>query len=177
MSFFHLFLFKIYSNVSEKTKINLINKISESSGHLGIAGGQYLDLSFEHKKVSKKKIVEMEIKKTGKLFSFCCAAPLIIRKKTKQEINQFENIGADIGLLFQLADDLIDSKGSLLIAGKKTGKDKIKGKATLISLLGYKNTIKYAKKLILEINSKIKKYGSRSKNLSETLEYILNRNK
>merc|ERR1712167_268492 len=48
--------------VSEKTKINLINKISESSGHLGIAGGQYLDLSFEHKKVSKKKTIEMEIK-------------------------------------------------------------------------------------------------------------------
>ena len=164
-------------NVPEKIKINLINKISESSGHLGIAGGQYLDLSFEHKKVPKKKIVEMEIKKTGKLFSFCCAAPLIIRKKTKREINQFENIGADIGLLFQVADDLIDNKGSLLVAGKKTGKDERKGKATLISLLGHENTIKYANKLILEINNKLKKYGSRSRNLSETLEYILNRDK
>ena len=164
-------------NLSEKIKINLINKISESSGHLGIAGGQFLDLSFEHKKVSKKKIVDMEIKKTGKLFSFCCVAPLIIKKKSKQEINKFENIGADIGLLFQIADDLIDNKGSLLVVGKKTGKDKIKGKATLISLLGHKNTIKYAYKLILKINNKIKKYGLRSKNLSETLEYILNRNK
>jgi len=164
-------------NLSEKIKIDLINKISESSGHLGIAGGQYLDLSFEHKKVSKKRIIEMEIKKTGKLFSFCCAAPLIIRKKSKKEINKFENIGADIGLLFQVADDLIDNKGSLLVAGKKTGKDKIKGKATLISLLGHKNTIKYANKLILKINNKLKKYGKRSKNLSETLEYILNRNK
>ncbi|MBD1153173.1 polyprenyl synthetase family protein [Pelagibacterales bacterium SAG-MED24] len=162
---------------SEKIKINLINKISESSGHLGIAGGQYLDLSFEHKKVSKKRIVQMEIKKTGKLFSFCCAAPLIVKKKSKQEIKQFENIGADIGLLFQVADDMIDNKGSLLVAGKKTGKDKIKGKATLISLLGHKNTIKYANRLILKINNKLKKYGSRSKNLSETLKYILNRNK
>jgi len=164
-------------NFSDKIKINLINRISESSGHLGIAGGQYLDLSFEHKKISKKKIIEMEIKKTGKLFSFCCVAPLIIKKKSKKQINQFENIGADIGLLFQVADDLIDNKGSLLAAGKKTGKDKIKGKATLISLLGYKNTIKYANKLILKINNKLKKYGSKSKNLSETLEYILNRNK
>jgi len=164
-------------NLSEKIKINLINKISESSGHLGIAGGQFLDLNFEHKKVSKKRIVEMEIKKTGKLFSFCCVAPLIIKRKSKQEINKFEKIGADIGLLFQVADDLIDNRGSLLIAGKKTGKDKIKGKATLISLLGHKNTIKYANKLILKINNKLKKYGSQSKNLSETLEYILNRNK
>ena len=164
-------------NLSEKIKINLISKISETSGHLGIAGGQYLDLSFEHKKVSKKKIIEMEVKKTGKLFSFCCVAPLIIKKKSKKEISKFENIGADIGLLFQVADDLIDNKGSLLVAGKKTGKDKKKGKATLISLLGYKNTIIYAKRLILKINNKIRKYGSRSNDLSETLEYILNRNK
>ncbi len=72
---------------------------------------------------------------------------------------------------------MIDNKGSLLLAGKKTGKDKIKGKATLISLLGYKNTFKYAKRLIFKINNKVKKYGSRSKNLSETLNYILSRNK
>ena len=49
--------------IKEKTKINLIRKLSECSGHLGIAGGQYLDLSYEKKKVSKKKIVEMEKKK------------------------------------------------------------------------------------------------------------------
>ena len=164
-------------NVSEKIKIELINKISESSGHLGIAGGQYLDLNFEHKKVSKKRIIEMEIKKTGKLFSFCCVAPLIIKKKNKIEIKKFENIGADIGLLFQVADDLIDYKGNLLIAGKKTGKDKKKGKATLINLLGYKNTIKYANNLILKINNRLRGYGSNSKDLSETLNYILNRNK
>jgi len=164
-------------NVSEKIKINLINKISESSGHLGIAGGQYLDLSFEHKKISKKRIIEMEIKKTGKLFSFCCVAPLIIKKRNNKEIKRFESIGADIGLLFQVADDLIDNKGSLLVAGKKTGKDKKKGKATLISLLGYKNTIKYANKLKFKIINKLKKYGSNTKNLSESLEYILNRNK
>ena len=119
----------------------------------------------------------MEIKKTGKLFSFCCVAPLIIKKKSKKEIDQFENIGADIGLLFQVADDLIDNKGSLLDAGKKTGKDKIKGKATLISLLGHKNTIKYGNKLILKINNKMKKYGSKSKNLSDTLNYIFTRKK
>ena len=163
--------------ISKNIKVDLINRISESSGHLGIAGGQYLDLSYEHKKISKKKIIEMEIKKTGKLFSFCCSVPLIIKNKSKNEIRKFENIGSEIGLLFQVADDLIDFKGSLLSAGKKTGKDKKKGKATLISLLGYKNTIKYANNLILKINNKLKKYGTKSKDLSETLDYILNRKK
>jgi farnesyl diphosphate synthase len=142
-----------------------------------LTGGQYLDLSYEHKKVSKKRVLEMEIKKTGKLFSFCCAVPLILKKRNKSGIKKFENLGSDIGLLFQVADDLIDHKGSLLTAGKKTGKDKKKGKATLISLLGHKNTIKYANKLIFKINNKLKKYGSKSKDLSTTLNYILNRNK
>ena len=162
---------------SQAVKVDLVNKLSESSGHLGIAGGQYLDLSYEHEKVSKKRVLEMEIKKTGKLFSFCCAVPLILKKRNKSEIKKFENLGSDIGLLFQVADDLIDHKGSLLTAGKKTGKDKKKGKATLISLLGHKNTIKYANKLISKINNKLKKYGSKSKDLSATLNYILNRNK
>ena len=168
-----------HSNLSldEKVKVDLINKISESAGHLGIAGGQYLDLNYEYKKVSQRKIVEMEIKKTGKLFSFCCVAPLIIKKKNKKDMRKFEDIGSDIGLLFQVADDLIDYNGSLMFAGKKTGKDKKKGKATLISLLGYKNTIKYAKKLIFKINNKLKEYEPKSKDLSETLDYILNRNK
>ena len=164
-------------NISEKSKNNLINKISESSGHLGIAGGQYLDLIYEHKKVSKKKIIEMEIKKTGKLFSFCCVAPLILKNKSINQIKRFEDIGADIGLLFQVADDLIDHKGNFSIVGKKTGKDKKKGKATLVSLMGYKNTIKYANNLIIKINNKVKKYGSKSQNLSKTLNYILTRNK
>jgi len=162
---------------SQAVKVDLVNKLSESAGHIGIAGGQYLDLSYEHKKVSKKRVLEMEIKKTGKLFSFCCAVPLILKKRNKSEIKKFENLGSDIGLLFQVADDLIDHKGSLLTAGKKTGKDKKKGKATLISLLGHKNTIKYANKLIFKINNKLKKYGSKSKDLSATLNYILNRNK
>jgi len=163
--------------ISEKIKINLIKKLSECSGHLGVAGGQYLDISYEKKKVSKKKIIEMEIKKTGKLFSFCCAAPAIIKKKNHQQVKFFENIGANIGLLFQIADDLIDFKGDSKIAGKKTGKDQKKGKATLISLLGYENAVKYCDKITFNINKSLKKYGSNSKNIRETLDYILNRDK
>jgi len=163
--------------ISEKTKVDLVQKLSESSGHLGIAGGQYLDLSFEKKKISKNKITDMEIKKTGKLFSFCCAVPAIIKKKNNKDIKFFENIGANIGLLFQIADDLIDFKGSSKIEGKITGKDKKKGKATLISLLGYKNAIKYSYKIKFKIINDLKKFNSNSNNLNETLDYILTRNK
>ena len=163
--------------INEKIKVDLVQKLSETSGHLGIAGGQYLDLSFEKKKISKNKIIDMEIKKTGKLFSFCCAVPAIIKKKKSKEIKFFENIGSDIGLLFQIADDLIDFKGSSKIAGKLTGKDKKKGKATLISLLGYQNAIKYSHKIKFKIINDLKKSGLNSNNLNESLNYILIRNK
>jgi len=173
--------FEILTNsnlkINEKTKVDLVQKLSKSSGHLGIAGGQYLDLSFEKKNISKNKIIDMEIKKTGRLFSFCCAVPAIIKNKNKKDINFFEDIGANIGLLFQIADDLIDFKGSSKIAGKITGKDKKKGKATLISLLGYQNAIKYSDKIKFKIIKDLKKYSSNSNNLNETLDYILTRNK
>ena len=163
--------------ISNKIKIYLIKKLSECSGHAGIAGGQFLDLNFENKKISQKKIVDMAIKKTGKLFSFCCIAPVIIKRKDTDTIKLFEKIGAEIGLLFQITDDLIDYKGKTLKVGKKTNKDQRQGKATLISLLGYQNTIIYGEKIKSKIMNKLKKYGSKSKNINETLNYILKRKK
>ena len=108
-------------NLDSKIKIKLINLISECSGHSGIAGGQYSDLSFERKKIPLKKIIEMQIKKTGKLFSFCCIAPVIMSKKEKY-FKRFDKIGSDIGLLFQIADDLIDYSGNTKKSRKKNKK-------------------------------------------------------
>ena len=162
--------------INNKSKVYLASFISKSSGHEGIAGGQYYDLNFEKKKISLTKILNMQINKTGKLFGFCCVSPLLILGK-KKELSKFNKIGEDIGLLFQIADDLIDFRGNKKLAGKETRKDLTKGKATLISLLGYKNTIKYAEKLKLNIFKKIKIYGNKSNDLKDTIEFILNRNK
>ena len=173
--------FEILSDKSlllkENTKVKLINLISECSGHTGIAGGQYLDLNYERKKIIKKKIIDMQIKKTGKLFAFCCIAPAIISNKNKKVIRLFEKIGYEIGLLFQITDDLIDYKGIARKAGKKTKKDEKKGKATLISLLGYKNTIKYSSKIKNNILNKINYYGKKSESLKKTVLFIFEREK
>ena len=166
-----------YLKISESSKLSLIKRLSECSGHLGIAGGQYLDLNFEKKKVSKNKIINMEVKKTGKLFSFCCSVAPIIKNRSAKEINFFDKIGSNVGLLFQIADDVIDYQGSSKVAGKKTGKDKKKGKATLISLLGYKNAIKYSENIKFKIISDLDRHNFKSNNLNETLNYILKRNK
>ena len=73
-------------NINNNKKISLINLISQSSGHQGIAGGQFLDLNYERKKVSKQKVIDMEIKKTGKLFSFSCLSPVILTNKKQYVI-------------------------------------------------------------------------------------------
>ena len=118
----------------------------------------------------------MQIKKTGKLFSFCCMAPVIISKKFNY-LSRFDKVGLDIGLLFQITDDLIDYKGNVKKVGKKTKKDLKKGKATLISLLGHKNTIKYGNKLKLDIFKRLNIFGKKSRDLKETINYILLRKK
>ena len=164
--------FKI--NIS--TRIKLINSISKCSGHSGIAGGQYLDLNFEKKSISIKNIEIMQIKKTGRLFSFCCMAPAIMANKLNN-LKKMEKIGEKIGLLFQIVDDLIDLKGTSKKAGKKTKKDMKKGKATLIRALGYKNTVDYRDKLKLNIFNKIRKFGKKGENLKETINYIVNRSR
>ena len=162
--------------INNKSKVYLASFISKSSGHEGLAGGQYYDLNFEKKKISLTKILNMQINKTGKLFGFCCVSPLLILGK-KKELSKFNKIGEDTGLLFQITDDLIDFRGDKKLAGKETRKDLTKGKATLISLLGYKNTIKYAEKLKLNIFKKIEIYGNKSSDLKDTIEFILNRNR
>ena len=157
---------------SNKNKNILINLISKCTGHLGVAGGQFLDLNYEKKKVSKSKIIDMQRKKTGMLFQFCCLAPIILSEKTKY-FKKFSNLGLDIGLLFQIADDIIDYKGNSKNAGKKTQKDKKKGKATLISLLGYQNTIKYSVLTKKKIFNNLSEFGKKANDLKETLNYVL----
>ena len=160
---------------SPKIKNELINTLALYSGSLGLAGGQYLDLTYEKKKISKKRILNMQINKTGKLFAFCCESVGIIKNLNYQRKKNIKKIGLDIGLLFQIADDLIDYKGETKIAGKTTKKDKSKGKQTLINLIGYKNTLIFANNLKKKIIIQIKKYGIKSTDLQESVKFIINR--
>ena len=162
--------------INNKCKIELINALSICSGHSGIAGGQELDLRYENKKRNLKQIIEMQKKKTGKLFNFCCFAAGTIAGKSEKEKLFLSKLGEEIGLLFQFADDFIDIKGSKQITGKPTHKDKKKGKTTLVNLIGYKNAFKYANNLKIKILSKLEKHGEKAKDLRNTIEFILGRN-
>ncbi len=162
--------------IEHKAKVDLVRTLAFCSGHTGIAGGQYLDLSFEKKKKKLSDILDMQRKKTGKLFNFCCFAPGVIAKKKIGELKSLSKLGENIGLLFQLVDDFIDFKGSKKLAGKSTKKDQKKGKSTLISLIGYEKANSYAQKLKKNILSKLKKHGKKAQDLINTVEFILERN-
>ena len=162
--------------IENKAKIELVKNLAYCSGHIGIAGGQYLDLNFEKKRKRFTDILDMQRKKTGKLFSFCCYAAGVIAKKNNKELKSLGKLGEDIGLLFQFADDFIDIKGSRKLAGKSIKKDQKKGKSTLVALIGYKKAYSHAHKLQKKILRKLSKHGKKANNLINTVEFILERN-
>ena len=164
-----------YLKLPPFTKNELINTLCIYSGYTGLAGGQYLDLALENKEISKKKIGEIQKNKTGKLFAFCCESSAIIKNYSLKKRKNLRDIGLDIGLLFQVADDLIDFKGNSKIVGKPTQTDKNKGKQTLVNLIGYHETIKFAENLKKKIINKIKKYGIKGNDLLQSVEFILTR--
>ena len=163
-------------NLHAKIKNEIIRTLASCSGHTGIAGGQELDLKFENKKKNLNQIIDMQKKKTGKLFNFCLYAVAAIANKKEKEKKSLSNLGEEIGLLFQLADDFIDKKGSRKLSGKPVKKDSKKGKSTLLSLLGEKKAYLYANNLKRKILRELIKHGKKAKDLKNTIEFILERN-
>ena len=162
-------------NINAKSKINLINALASSAGHSGIAGGQYLDLKFEKMRVNKNLIIDMQNKKTGELISFCTESAAIIANKNSHR-KFLKRIGLDIGLLFQITDDLLDLYGDKNRTGKPTRRDKQKGKATVIKSLGINKTIEFCYELLDNITDKLKnKYGSRANSLVDSVNFLLRR--
>ena len=158
-----------------KSKNEIVRSLASCSGHTGIAGGQDLDLKFENKKKGFSQIIEMQKKKTGKLFNFCLYAVGVVAKRKNQEKKFLSTLGEEIGLLFQLADDFLDNKGSKKLVGKQVQKDNKKGKSTLLNLMGEKKAYLYANNLKRKILRKLKKHGKKAEELIKTIEFILER--
>ena len=161
--------------LSPQAKNEIIKSLASCSGHTGIAGGQELDLKFENKKKGINEIVDMQKKKTGKLFNFCLYAVGAVAKKNTKEKSFLSNLGEEIGLLFQLADDFLDYRGSKKLLGKPVKNDHKKGKSTLINLMGEKKAYLFANNLKKKILRKLGKHGKSAKELISTIEFILER--
>ena len=173
----HDFAFQLLSgnlnNIDEKKNIKLINYLSLCTGYEGLAGGQSLDLIYENKNISKKKIIEMYYKKTGRLFEFSFASPFIINKQTEKRINFSKNYGSLFGTLFQIADDFIDETNTFKEIGKTPGKDRKQGKRTLLSAIGKAGVRDYGIKIIEEFIKKYKREFFKNPILEKLLYYNL----
>ena len=162
-------------NLPTKKKNEIISLLANFSGHTGIAGGQEMDLKFENKRKKLNQIIEMQRKKTGKLFNFCLQSVAIIANKNTKEKNFMGKLGEEIGLLFQLADDFLDVKGKSKYTGKTVNKDKKKGKSTIVNLVGYNNAYDYAINLKKKILRKLEKHGNKANDLKNIVNFILER--
>ncbi len=161
--------------LNSKNKNEIVESLASCSGHTGIAGGQELDLKYENRKKKISQIIDMQKKKTGKLFNFCLYAVGVVAKKSNKEKKLLSSLGEDIGLLFQLADDFLDKKGSKKLLGKPVKKDNKKGKSTLLSLMGEKKAYSYAYNLKKKILRNLEKHGKKARELINTIEFILER--
>ena len=171
---FEIIADKKYS-LNPKAKNEIIKFLSSCSGHTGIAGGQELDLKFENKKKGINQIIDMQKKKTGKLFNFCLYAVGVVAKKNTKDKLFLSNLGEEVGLLFQLADDFLDFRGLKKLLGKPVKKDHKKGKSTLLNLMGEKKAYLFANNLKRKILRKLEKHGKNAKELISTIEFILER--
>ena len=119
-----------------EVRASLIAALATAAGAGGMAGGQMLDLAAEKRTLAAEEVRAMQAMKTGALFRYACEAGAILARASADDRERVAAFGAEIGLIFQIADDLIDVEGAPDKAGKATAKDASRGKATLVGLNG-----------------------------------------
>jgi farnesyl diphosphate synthase len=117
-------------------RCELVARLAAAAGHAGMIGGQMMDLSFEGGNPPLPEITRLARMKTAALFTFCCEAGAIMGKASASARQALSAYGQELGLAYQIADDLLDLEGSVTETGKRVGKDTARGKATVASVLG-----------------------------------------
>jgi len=117
-------------------RVELVRILALAAGAHGMVGGQMLDLMAPDQDYGIGEITRMQRLKTGEMIAFACTAGAILGKAAEPARHALHAYAHDLGLAFQIADDLIDATGSAAEAGKAVGKDKARGKATFVDILG-----------------------------------------
>jgi len=119
-----------------RVRSDLVLELAQAAGPAGMAGGQMMDLVAEGQQLDLPSITRLQQLKTGALIEYSVEAACIMVKLPHDSRTPYRGYARNIGLAFQIADDLIDHSGDSSAAGKPTGKDAHAGKATFVSLLG-----------------------------------------
>ncbi len=156
-------------------RCKLIQSLAKASGGHGMVGGQMLDLLAEKTEFDLGTISRLQRMKTGRLMAFACEAGAILGKAGEPQKRALCNYAHDLGLAFQVTDDILDVEADPQDTGKDTGKDADAGKATFVSAMGKEQARERAEMLINQAISHLKIFGGRAKMLEELALYVLER--
>jgi farnesyl diphosphate synthase len=140
-------------------RAELIAELARAAGPSGMAGGQMMDLAAAEASLDLAAVTRLQQLKTGALIGFSLEAAAIMGRIPPDRRLKLRGYARDVGLAFQIADDLLDEEGLEEKAGKKVGKDRGRGKATFVTLLGQERARRQAELLVGQAIEYLKSYG------------------
>ncbi len=155
---------------------DLVMALSRAAGSAGMVGGQMLDLIAEESDLNMPEITRLQRMKTGMLIAVSCEAGAILGKATQGASHALHAYAHDLGLAFQIADDLLDVEGDENTVGKRTGKDEEAGKATFVSLLGAERAREQAQMLVAQACEHLDLFGEKADSLKNMARFVVDRN-
>lgn len=158
-----------------RVRCELIAALAKASGGHGMVGGQMLDLIAETSEFDLGTISRMQRMKTGKLMAFACEAGAILGKSGEPQRRALCNYAHDLGLAFQVTDDILDVESDPQDTGKDTQKDEQAGKATFVSAMGKEQAKDRAEMLVRQAVGHLKIFEGRAETLADLAHYVLQR--
>ncbi len=153
----------------------LMTALAQASGPAGMGGGQMMDLEAEHHELDLPAVTRLQQLKTGALIGFCLEAGCIMGRVPVDQRTHFRGYARDLGLAFQIADDLLDATGDEEAAGKRLGKDDEAGKATFVSLLGVERARQQAEMLVEQAIDHLREFGDEAQLLRDIARFAIER--
>jgi farnesyl diphosphate synthase len=155
---------------------DLVFELARAAGPSGMAGGQMMDLEAEGEQLDLAATTRLQQLKTGALIEYSVEAACIMVKLPPEGRTPYRGYARNIGLAFQIADDLIDYSGDEATAGKRTGQDANAGKATFVSLLGEERARQQADLLVNQAIEHLSGHGSEADLLRAIGRFAIERN-
>jgi farnesyl diphosphate synthase len=156
-------------------RCELVAALAGAAGAAGMVGGQMIDLIAERQALDIGAITRLQRMKTGALIAFACEAGAILAKAPAEPRIALRGYAHDLGLAFQIADDLLDVEGSAAETGKPVGADAAAGKATFVSILGVGRARAQAELLIRQAVAHLDLFGGRAELLREAARFVISR--
>ncbi|MBY2306931.1 polyprenyl synthetase family protein [Clostridioides difficile] len=155
--------------------LKAINEIAKGAGIYGMIGGQVVDAESENKQIEKEKLDYIHMNKTAAMMVGCMRAGATIGGANSEQMEEITKYAKNIGLSFQIVDDILDIVGDEAKLGKKVGSDIENHKSTYPSLLGLDKSKEIAHNLIDEAKKSIEKLSDDVDFLKGLAEYIIDR--